>query len=269
MSAFRNIGIFDSGVGGLTVLAAARAACPGTQFVYLGDTARVPYGSKSATVVRRYAREIAHYLTKARAVDALVVACNSASAAAIDVLRQECPVPVYDVIAPGAGAAVAQTRTGKIGVLATRGTVRSQAYVREIHRLDPHAEVTQVACPLFVPLAEEGWTTGPIPQTIALEYVRPLIEANCDTVILGCTHYPLLRDAIANAICVEVNLVDSAQPLAASLADRAATGSGRLDILTTDDPERFRELGDRFLGETCPEPELVPIEVLAEPEAIS
>lgn len=272
----RRIGVFDSGVGGLTVLAALRQALPGMQFAYLGDTARVPYGTKSADVVRRYALEAAWFLAQ-EPLAALVIACNSASAVAVEAVAAAHPqVPVYGVIEPGARAAVAATRSGRIGVLATEGTVASGAYPRAIAALRPDAVVLQAACPLFVPLAEEGWTEGQVPSLIAQRYLEPVLAAGVDTLVLGCTHYPLLRDVIARVAGPEVCIVDSAAPLAAEVASRLAArpvaGSASQAVpppeatgvryVTTDDPARFIRVGVRFAGEAVERAERVDLEGL-------
>lgn len=261
------IGVFDSGVGGLTVLSALRRALPQADFVYLGDTARVPYGPKSAAVVERYALEAVWYLRRLGA-EAIVVACNSASAAAIHELRRvHADLPIFDVIEPGARAAVAASTSGQIGVLGTRGTVASQAYVRAIHAQRVNANVTQVACPLLVPLAEEGVTHGKIAETIVAGYLEPLLKADCDTVVLGCTHYPLLRDAIQTTLGAAVKLVDSAEPLATVVAAQIKSkGKGQMQLFTTDAPDRFIEVGVRFLGNPVPSAQQIDLEALLQTE---
>ncbi len=195
------IGIFDSGFGGLTVQRAILDALPAVDTIYLGDTARLPYGSKSAETVTQYSLKNARFLAR-HEIDLLVVACNTASAVAIPALQAELPVPVLGVVEPGARAAVRATRTGRVGVIGTQGTVASGAYQRAIHALRPDAEVVARACPLFVPLAEEGWTdpADPVVQGIVDRYLAPLRTAGVDTLVLGCTHYPLLKAAIARAL---------------------------------------------------------------------
>lgn len=250
----RPIGIFDSGVGGLTVFHAVERALPEESLVYLGDTARVPYGTKSAETVRRYAVEATEFLV-AHEVKLVVVACNSASSVALEALA-DAPVPVLGVIGPGARQAAARSRTGRIGVIGTRATVASGAYERAIRRERPDAEVVARACPLFVPLAEEGWTANAIARATAHEYLDPLRDVGIDTLVLGCTHYPLLRDTIAETL-PGVELVDSAESVAAEVADRLrragvarATGGARAEhrFFVTDSPEPFRAVAERFLG---------------------
>ncbi|MBI2434130.1 MAG: glutamate racemase [Candidatus Hydrogenedentes bacterium] len=248
------IGIFDSGVGGLTVFQAVAARLPDEPIVYLGDTARVPYGTKSPETVVRYAQSCAGILL-ARGVKLLVVACNTASAFALDALRASVEVPVIGVVEPGARAALGRTRNRRIGVIGTSGTVSSGAYLRAIRALSPDSEVFAQACPLFVPLAEEGWTEGEVPRAVAREYLRPLLNNAIDTLILGCTHYPLLARTIGAVSGPGVTLVDSAaetaQAVAATLEDlglRAqSTGPARREFLVTDAPEVFTRVAKRFL----------------------
>jgi glutamate racemase len=189
------LGVFDSGLGGLTVVRALREALPGERIVYLGDTARVPYGTKGAATVVKYALGCARQLV-ARDVKAIVIACNTVSAVAPERLRVELDIPVLEVIEPGARAAVAATRTGRIGVLATAGTIASGAYPRAVAQVSTRAEVVGQPAPLLVPLAEEGWTDGEVPRLVVRRYVEPLAKAGVDVVVLGCTHYPLLRAVI-------------------------------------------------------------------------
>ena len=257
MSADRPIGVFDSGIGGLTVLRAIQTLLPEERFVYLGDTARLPYGAKSPETVTRYATQATRALMRYD-VKMVVIACNTASAVALPVVRAALdPVPVAGVVEPGARAAVAASATGRIGVLATEGTVRGGAYVRAIHALRPTAHVAQAACPLFVALAEEGWTGGDVPRLAAERYVRPLTgQDGVDTLVLGCTHFPLLAEAIATAAGAGIMLVDSAATTAievqASLSARGLlrAGGGRaVKFLATDAPERFARVGAAFLGQ--------------------
>jgi glutamate racemase len=252
------IGVFDSGVGGLTVLRALRAALPAEDFIYLGDTARLPYGSKSAQTVCRYSLQAAGLLV-ARDIKALVVACNTASSVALDALRERHPgLPVIGVLDPGAGAACAATRNGRIGVIATEGTVRGGAYLRAIEAVRPGTRVLQRACPLFVALAEEGWTDGPVAEAIARRYLEPLFGSGepPDTLLLGCTHFPALLAPIRRAIGDGVAVVDSAETTARATATGLAKlglarpeGIGRLTLLATDGPERFARVGAVFAGE--------------------
>jgi glutamate racemase len=244
------IGIFDSGVGGLTVQRAILDALPGAATLYLGDTARVPYGTKSPETVTQYSLRNARFLAR-HGIDVLVVACNTASAVALPALRAELSVPVIGVVEPGARVAARASRTGRIGVIGTPGTVASGAYQDAIRRARPEAEVTARACPLFVPLAEEGWTdpADEVVRGVARRYLGPLREAGVDTVVLGCTHYPLLAGAIA-AELPGVALVDSASAVAADVRERFG-GTGRDPehrFFVTDAPERFLGVAGRFLG---------------------
>jgi glutamate racemase len=254
----RPVGVFDSGVGGLTVLRALRVALPGESFVYLGDTARLPYGTKSAHTVTRYALQAADALV-ARGIKCLVVACNTASAAALEAMRQRYgELPVIGVIEPGAAAAVQATRTGRIAVLATDGTIRGGAYARAIARLAPLAQVTGVACGLFVAVAEEGWEQGAVAEAAAERYLAPLRDGSTppDTLVLGCTHFPALRPVIARTMGSTVRIVDSAATTAEAvrqelLARALLAPPGKpasLHCLATDGPERFASIGSRFLG---------------------
>jgi glutamate racemase len=266
------IGVFDSGIGGLTVVRAMIAALPHEPLIYLGDTARVPYGVRSAETVIRYARGCARLLT-AHGLKMMVVACNTVSSVALDMLRLELDVPVIGVIEPGARAAVAQTLNGRIGVIGTKGTVSSGAYTRAVAALDTRAEVISQAAPLLVPLAEEGWTDGEVPRLAARRYLEPLCDAGIDTLLLGCTHYPLLRSSIEAALdeigASSVKVVDSATAVASAvkeiLAERGRQTTrqelGRQSYLATDDPLTFRDVGSRFLGMSLDEVELVDIRV--------
>jgi glutamate racemase len=264
----RALGVFDSGLGGLTVVRALRAALPEEHIVYLGDTARVPYGTKGPATVTRYALGCAKHLV-GRDVKAIVVACNTVSAVAPERLRVELDLPVLGVIEPGARAAVAATRTGRIGVLATAGTIASGAYPRAVAQHSTRAEVFGQAAPLLVPLAEEGWTTGDVPRLAVRRYVEPLARANVDVVVLGCTHYPLLRATIeeeARAMLGEhTAVVDSAQVMAAEVKAfletrgmaRDAGATGEVRLLVTDLPKHFGEVAARFLGADVPEVEQI------------
>ena len=249
----RPIGVFDSGVGGLTVLHAVAEALPGENLVYLGDTARVPYGPKSPDTVRRYAREAARFL-RHHDVKMLVVACNTVSSVALDAVTAEAGVPVMGVIEPGARRASELSTSGRIGVIGTRTTVASQAYPRAIQALRPAARVISQACPLFVPLAEEGWTDNEVARATARHYLQPFRDGAVDTLVLGCTHYPLLRSVIAEVLGPSVLLVDSAESVAAdvraSVEGSAAAGRrGTRRFFVTDAPEPFSAVASRFLGE--------------------
>ena len=251
------IGVFDSGVGGLTVLKALRESLPVEHLVYLGDTARLPYGTKSAASISRYACQAARQLQD-REIKLLVVACNTASAVALDALREQmAPLPVIGVVEPGAAAAVAARPGGEHLVLATEATVRLGAYRQAIARRDPAARVHEVACELLVALAEEGWNDGNIAETIVRRYVdEARITQAPGSVILGCTHFPLLRDTFSSVFDEGVAIVDSASTTAAAacelLSDLALASDlqepGRLTLLATDGPTRFARVGGRFLG---------------------
>ena len=257
------IGVFDSGVGGLTVLDALRRRLPDERFLYLGDTARLPYGSKSQETVRRYARQAAGKLVE-RGVKLLVIACNTASAVAVDDLREAfAPLPVIGVIEPGAEAACASSQTGHVLVTGTEGTVEGGAYQRALLRRRPDLQIDAVACPLFVALAEEGWVSGPIAEAVARRYLEAELHGpdrtRVDTVVLGCTHFPVLRPVLAEVCGAGVTLVDSAETTASAVARAlAAAGLARspgepeagqaIRFLATDAPSRFARVGAVFLG---------------------
>jgi glutamate racemase len=248
------IGIFDSGVGGLTVVQRLIQALPNEHLLYLGDTARSPYGTKSAEVVSRYTRENAQFLLD-KGVKLLVVACNTMSAVALDALRAHTQVPIVGVIEPGARAALAITRNRKIGVIGTDGTISSGTYTRALRALDAGLEIYTRACPLFVALAEEGWVDNEVAQQAAALYLASLRQSRIDTLVLGCTHYPLLAATIGAYLGPDVQLVDSATETArevvATLARHdlaAASGPGSTSFFVTDVPDRFVKIGGRFLG---------------------
>jgi len=249
------IGMFDSGVGGLTVARAIARLMPNEHIVYLGDTARVPYGTKSARTVQRYAIENGRVLL-GYGVKAIVVACNTASAVAFDQLCEALPVPVVDVVRPGARAAAAATQTGRIGLIGTRGTINSMAYERHLRTLNREIEVFSAPCALFVPLAEEGWTDGAVPQAAAREYLMPVLDHEIDVLILGCTHYPLLKDTIREVCGETVTLIDSADAAAADVKTllesegllRTAGNPAEHRFLVTDLPEQFELVAGRFFG---------------------
>jgi glutamate racemase len=255
------VGVFDSGVGGLTVLRAIRRALPGESTLYLGDTARVPYGTKSADSVVRYAIQAADLLVR-RGIKLLVVACNTASAVALDALREHLrPLPVIGVIEPGAAAAAAARRNGRFLVLATEATVRRAAYTQALQALRADAVVEEIACSLFVALAEEGWTDGPVADAIAETYLAGVrahpAATRPDCAILGCTHFPLIERAIRRSIGPSLAILDSATTTAdavratlhaGGVARHAASGA-TLHLMATDGPERFARVGAAFLGE--------------------
>lgn len=246
----RPIGVFDSGIGGLTVVAALRRRLPAESILYLGDTARLPYGTKSPETVERYTRRNVDFLVR-RGVKAVVVACNTASALALPALRP--PVPTWGVIEPGAARAAALSR-GRVGVIATEATIRSDAYARALRACAPQLAVLSKACPLLVPLVEEGWLDDEIAEATARRYLSPLLEASIDTLVLGCTHYPLLAPLLSRIVGEEITLVDSAEAtaelVAAELAERAEPGAPvEHHFCVTDAGERFERLAGAFLGE--------------------
>jgi glutamate racemase len=248
------IGVFDSGVGGLTVLHELVKALPHEEEIYFGDTGRTPYGTKSPETITRFSLENVEFLV-ARGIKLLVVACNSASAVALDAIRARFPIPVVGVIEPGARAAVARTRTGRVGVIGTEATIASGAYSTALRALRPSVEIYVRACPLFVPLTEEGWTEGPIARQVAETYLSSLARSGIDTLILGCTHYPLLKPLIAEVMGTEVTIVDSAEETAREVVSVLDSrnlarpgGAGGASFFATDVPERFVRMGQRFFG---------------------
>lgn len=250
----RPIGVFDSGLGGLTVLEALGRRMPQENVIYFGDTAHVPYGSKSPQAVTRYALEVARFLEK-KGVKLLVVACNTASAVALEALRRRVKVPVLGVIEPGAQAAAQASRGGRVGIIGTEATVASGAYAKALRRRLPAVRVKAQACPLFVPLVEEGWWTHRATTEAARHYLKPLRKAKVDVLILGCTHYPLLKETIRRVMGPEVELIDSAEQTALEAQDalerlglRRRRGRGRRTYFVSDDPARFLKLAGRLLG---------------------
>jgi glutamate racemase len=263
------LGVFDSGLGGLTVVRALRELLPDEDMIYLGDTARVPYGTKGAATVIKYALACSRHMV-GRGVKALIIACNTVSAVAPERLRVELDIPVLGVVEPGARAAVAATRTGRIGVLATAGTIASGAYPRAVAQLSTRAEVIGQPAPLLVPLAEEGWTSGDVPRLAIRRYLEPLARAGVDTIVLGCTHYPVLRELIEEEVRgrvgPDVAVVDSAQAtaqevrsflLARGLARLPTTARATVQLLVTDIPGAFPETATRFLGDAVGEVEQI------------
>lgn len=259
----RPIGVFDSGVGGLTVLRALRSALPGEDFLYLGDTARLPYGTKSRESIIRYSLQAAGALVE-RTIKCLVVACNTASSMAIDDLRRRFdPLPVIGVLEPGAQAACEASKNGRIAVLATEGTVQGGAYQAAIHRIRPDAQVIAQACALFVALAEEGWTEGPLVEGIVRRYLEPIfspaIEQHPDCLVLGCTHFPVLKPVMRAALEDSVAIVDSAEATTHAvvqllkdqhLANDTPGHRGRIALMATEGKYRFARVGGMFFGET-------------------
>lgn len=248
------IAVFDSGLGGLTVLKVLAQRFPQENFLYLGDTARLPYGSKSATTIRKYLNQNIAYL-KSKQVKAIVIACNSASSVIIGE-KFDSTIPIYNVIQPGALKALDVTRNKKIGVIGTRATVKGKAYAGEILRLEPLAEVFQQACPLFVPLVEEGWTDDPITNLIAYRYIQPLVQTGIDTLILGCTHYPILRDTIQKVTGSGIQLVDSAvtvsELIKSDMDDHVILPSSlterQIHIHTTDVADHFQTIANQIMS---------------------
>jgi len=249
------IGVFDSGLGGLTVFKVLARRMPEESLIYFGDTAHVPYGSKSPEAIARYSSEVARFLAR-RGIKLLVVACNTSSAWALPAIRKAVKVPVIGVIEPGARGALGVSRGGRVGVIGTEATVKSGAYDRAIKSLRKNARTASAACPLFVPLVEEGWWSGKVVEAVARRYVAPLKKARVDTVILGCTHYPFLKPVLARALGSRVRLIDSAEETAretesalCELGLRAPRGRrGRREFYASDAPERFKRLARRMLG---------------------
>ncbi len=271
MTDSRPIGLFDSGVGGLTVLDAVARRLPSENLLYLGDTARLPYGTKSPETVRRYSRRAVEVLLE-RGIKALVVACNTASALALDLIEELSPVPVVGVVAPGAAAAVEAARAleaegergAPVAVLATEATVASDAYGRAVRALDPGRKVLHTPCPLFVPLAEEGWTGNEVAEAAAERYLASVRLSGARVVVLGCTHYPLLKGTIARHLSPGTVLVDSAESAARALeavlpaaARRGPERAGETHVLVTDASERLARIASRFLGREAARLELV------------
>lgn len=249
------IGIFDSGIGGLTVYQQIAALLPAENLIYLGDTARCPYGTKSHDVVTQYACENSDFLAE-RHIKMLVVACNTASAVALMALQERYPIPVIGVIQPGASAAVRSSQNGKIGVIGTEATIASGAYTRALRALEPSLEIYTRACPLLVPLVEEGWVENGVARSTVATYLSSLKQSGIDTLILGCTHYPLLKKTIAMYLGGDVRLIDSAEETAKVVGETLsatrrtqANGPGRGSFFVTDSPDQFIKVGARFLGD--------------------
>lgn len=259
----RPIGVFDSGIGGLTVLKELLDHLPTESFVYFGDTARVPYGTKSGDTVRRFSRENVRLLLD-RGVKSIVVACNTASAEALPMLQREFSVPIVGVIEPGVRAAAASSKSGRIGVIGTAATIRSGAYQAGIGQLRDDADVTAAPCPLFVPLAEEGWVDHPVTEMVAREYLQQFRARDIDSLVLGCTHYPLLKPVIGRVMGPPVGLVDSAVETAREMKRVihsedivGGNGNGYFSVILSDTSPTFEDIARRFLGRDIPEIELV------------
>jgi glutamate racemase len=250
------IGVFDSGIGGLTVVHALTMRMPSENIVYFGDTARVPYGPKSPQVVRDYAAQDVDFLIS-KDVKMVVIACNTVSAVALDVVQKHAKMPVVGVILPGANAAMRATVNKRIGIIGTRATVNSNAYTNALRQIDNEAKVFAQECPLFVPLAEEGWVEHKVTQLVAKEYLFPLKLEKIDTLILGCTHYPILRDAIVSVFDGNVALIDSGEATATEVERvldeknlrNPSTEKPNLQFYVSDIPAKFTEVGERFLGQ--------------------
>jgi glutamate racemase len=258
------IGVFDSGIGGLTVVRALMERLPFENIVYFGDTARVPYGVKSVETISKFAGEITDFLLRQQ-VKLLIVACNTMAAVAREVIDGLSPVPVLDVIDAGARSAVEVTRAKYVGVIGTPATINSNAYARAIHRHDAGIRIFSQACPLFVPLVEEGWLDHPVTRLTAQEYLRPVTSHAIDTLVLGCTHYPLLKPLLQEVVGKDIQLVDSAEAMADQTAgvladmdlwNRART-SPDYRFYVSDVPLRFQGIGERFLGRSLPNVQIV------------
>lgn len=250
------IGIFDSGIGGLTVLKELASALPQENTIYLGDTARVPYGIRSPETVTRYCFENTQFLLS-QEIKMLVVACNTASAVSLEAVKKEFPLPVIGVLEPGARAAAAATRARKVGVIGTEATINSGAYERAIARIAPDIQVVSRACPLFVPLVEEGWFDNEVAELAARRYLEPLRDSGMDTLVLGCTHYPLLKKVIARVVGTGITLIDSATETAKEVVEvldklkwhRPGKEAVQRRYFVTDGPARFERTGKLFLGD--------------------
>ncbi len=248
------IGIFDSGFGGLTVMAAVTKLMPKENLIYFGDTAHVPYGTKSKKIVTDFASKISQFLVS-NDVKMIVIACNTASAFSLDCLKKIIKVPIIGVIKAGSVLSAKTTKNKKVGVIGTEGTVRSKAYEKEIKKYDKSVKCFSKACPLFVPLVEEGWCDGKITEDIIKVYIKDLLKKNIDTIILGCTHYPLLKKTIKKIIGSKINIVDSASAVAMQVEDLLKekdllrkTGKGKYKFFVSDSPEKFKAIGNKFLG---------------------
>ncbi len=250
-----SIGMFDSGIGGLTVLKEVRRLLPAEHIVYLGDTARVPYGSKSPHTVTKYALESALFLLT-KGIKALVIACNTSAALSLGTLKKKLTIPVLGVIDPGAREAISHTKKGKVGVIGTRATIRSMAYEKAIQRLNPAAVVVSKSCPLFVPIVEEGLEHDQVAKIMAERYLGDFRESGIDVLVMGCTHYPILEDVIRDEMGSGVSIVHTGRETARALKDTLekgdilnTAGKGGCEYYVTDSPDLFKEIGGRFLGE--------------------
>ncbi|MBQ2288405.1 MAG: glutamate racemase [Lachnospiraceae bacterium] len=260
------IGVFDSGVGGLTVVREIIRQLPSENIVYFGDTARVPYGTKSRDTVIHYSEQIVNFL-QTKQVKAIVIACNTATAYALDVLKEKLDIPIIGVVRPGAITAVNATQNGRIGIIATEGTVGSGIYPKVIKEYNSEIQVVQKACPLFVSLVEEGWTNDPITDEVAKRYLRSLLDSNIDTLVLGCTHYPLLRKTIGRLVGEKVTLVNPAYETACSLREMLKSeglyresGKTSYHFYVSDGAERFHDFANSILPVELVPTRIVPIE---------
>ncbi len=267
------IGVFDSGIGGLTVLAELKKKLPEEEFVYLGDTARVPYGTRSPETVIRYARSCTNFLIN-KGIKLLIIACNTASSYALDTIKGEIQIPVIGVVEPGAKAVIKKTKNKRVGIIGTEGTINSQSYEKVIKNIAKDINIFTMACPLFVPLVEEGWTEGEIPSMVARKYLTPIIEEGIDTLLLGCTHYPLLKRTIQVTFSeVYIEIVDSAEETAREVVnllqscklmrkDIKIIEEKRIKYFVTDAPEKFKKIGNRFLKENIEHVEWIDIPIM-------
>ncbi len=249
-----SIGMFDSGVGGLTVLKELKRLLPRENIIYLGDTARVPYGNRSPETITRYALESALFLLT-KGVKLLVIACNTSSAIAINILARKLPIPVIGVIEPGARGAVAATKKKKIGVIGTKATIMSKAYEKSIKAIDPEIEVVSKPCPLFVPIVEEGLEDDKVAHIMAHRYLKDLRESGIDTLVLGCTHYPVMEDVIKKTVGEHVQIINTGKETAKEVKTCLELknilknkGKGKCQYFVTDSPYMFKEIGERFLN---------------------
>lgn len=250
------IGVFDSGLGGLTVVKAIRNVLPNESIVYFGDTARVPYGNKSPELIKKYSLQITDFLLE-HGTKIIVVACNTATALALDTLQDKLEIPIIGVVKPGVNSALKLTQNNRIGVIGTISTISSGVYETELKINNLSVKVTSTPCPLFVPLAEEGWLNEPATKLIAEKYLEPINKANVDILILGCTHYPLLTEVIREIVSSKIKLVDSAQAMASETAEvlmnygllNDQNNKGALKLFVSDLPARFEIVASRFLGE--------------------
>lgn len=258
------IGVFDSGLGGLTVVKQLFAQMPYESIIYFGDTARVPYGSKSVSTVQKFSLQIAQFLQE-KGIKMIIIACNTASSVALDLLKEAIDLPIVGVIEPGVRAALSVSNRKRIGIIGTTVTVATGKYERMLKEMDPDVQVHSVPCPLFVPLVEEGWASSSVTEEVARIYLKPLIDSNIDTLILGCTHYPLIKSVLQKVLGSDIKIVDTAIETAVDVR-RVLIEQGLLKMsptppshrfFVTDFPQKFEEIADRFLGYPLPNVEHV------------